>query len=225
MSYAVKHRSFRRLPKSEPNHALLGFRPGAGGPDVAGTKSTSPPTSDRTAHFVTSAGASAGMDMCLHLIVRDHGQAAAAHSARLAVAPLRRDGGQAQFIPHDSPRTTDSLARLLDWVLANLDERLDVERLAARAAPSPRTFGRRFRRQAGTTPLQWILAARVHRAQERLETCDESIETIAKLAGFEAPVTFRTRFQQVFGLSPAAYRRRFRSGEAPMGGTTSEPRR
>ncbi len=175
--------------------------------------------------IVTSAGASAGMDMCLHLIARDHGQAAAAHSARLAVAPLRRDGGQAQFIPHDPLRTTDSLAPLLDWMLANLAERLDVERLAERAATSPRTFARRFRRQTGTTPLQWILAARVHRAQERLEAGNESIEEIAKLAGFEAPVTFRTRFQQIVGLSPAAYRRRFRSGEAFMGGPTSDARR
>ena len=165
--------------------------------------------------IVTSAGASAGMDMCLHLIACDHGQAVAAHSARLAVAPLQRDGGQAQFIPHDPPRTTDSLAPLLDWMLANLDKRLDVEGLASRAAMSPRTFARRFRQQTGTTPLQWILAARIHRAQERLETGDESIEEIAKLAGFEAPVTFRTRFQQIVGLSPAAYRRRFRSGTSP----------
>ncbi len=164
--------------------------------------------------IVTSAGASAGMDMCLHLIARDHGQAAAAHSARLAVAPLRRDGGQAQFIPHAPPRTTDSLAPLLEWMLANLDKRLDVEGLASRAATSPRTFARRFRQQTGTTPLQWILTARVNRAQERLETGDESVEEVAKLAGFEAPVTFRTRFQQIVGLSPAAYRRRFRSGEA-----------
>ncbi len=169
--------------------------------------------------IITSAGASAGMDMCLHLIARDHGQAVAAHSARLAVAPLQRDGGQAQFICHDPPRTSDSLAPLLDWMLTNLDKRLDVERLAARAVTSPRTFVRRFRQQTGTTPLQWILAARVHRAQERLEMGNESIEEIAKLSGFEASVTFRTRFQRIVGLSPAAYRRRFRSGQA----LTSEP--
>ena len=164
--------------------------------------------------IITSAGASAGVDMCLHLIARDYGQAVAARSARLAVAPLQRDGGQAQFIPHDPPRTTDSLAPLLDWILANLDKRLDVETLAARAATSPRTFARRFRQQTGTTPLQWILAARIHRAQERLELGTETIEEIAELAGFEAPVTFRTRFQRIVGVSPAAYRRRFRSIKA-----------
>ena len=164
--------------------------------------------------IVTSAGASAGMDMCLHLIARDHGQAVAAYSARLAVAPLQRDGGQAQFIPHDPPRTADSLAALLDWILANLDKRLDVDTLAARAVTSPRTFARRFRRQTGTTPLQWILAARIGRARERLEIGDEPIEEVARAAGFEASVTFRTRFQQIVGISPAAYRRRFRSGTA-----------
>ena len=164
--------------------------------------------------IVTSAGASAGVDMCLHLIARDHGQAVAARSARLAVAPLQRKGGQAQFISHDPPRTTDSLAPLLDWMLANLDKRLNVETLAARAATSPRTFARRFRQQTGTTPLQWVLAARIHRAQERLELGNETIDDIAELAGFEAPVTFRTRFQQLVGVSPAAYRRSFRSSKS-----------
>ncbi len=164
--------------------------------------------------IVTSAGASAGVDMCLHLIARDHGQAVAARSARLAVAPLQRDGGQAQFIPHDPPRTTDSLAPLLDWMLAHLDKRLDVESLAARAVMSQRTFARRFRQQTGTTPLQWVLAARIHRAQERLELGNETIEDIAELAGFEAPVTFRIRFQQIVGVSPAAYRRSFRSSRS-----------
>ncbi|HEU4538663.1 MAG TPA: DJ-1/PfpI family protein, partial [Polyangiaceae bacterium] len=65
--------------------------------------------------FVTSAGASAGLDMCLHLVRRDHGQAAAARAARLAVAPLERAGGQAQFIHHEAPASSASLAPLLDW--------------------------------------------------------------------------------------------------------------
>ncbi len=159
--------------------------------------------------IVTSAGALAGMDMCLHLVARDHGQAVAAYAARLAVAPLYRDGGQAQFIRHDLPRASDSLAPLLDWMLAHLDQPLDVAALAARANTSPRTFARRFREQTGTTPLQWLLTARIRRAQEMLETSVHTIEAVAAAAGFEAPATFRARFQQVVGISPNAYRRRF----------------
>ncbi len=159
--------------------------------------------------IVTSAGALAGMDMCLHIVARDYGQAAAAHSARLAVAPLHRDGGQAQFIRHDLPRSGDSLAPLLDWMLQHLDQPLGVEELAARARTSPRTFARRFRDQTGTTPLQWVLTARIRRAQELLETSRRTVDAISVATGFEAPVTFRNRFQRVVGISPNAYRRRF----------------
>lgn len=166
--------------------------------------------------IVTSAGALAGMDMCLHLVARDHGQSVAAQAARLAVAPLHRDGGQAQFIRHEVPRSTASLAPLLDWMLAHIDRPLGVEALAARAAMSPRTFARRFREQTGTTPLQWLLTARMRRAQELLETTKRSVDEIALATGFEASVSFRTRFQQIAGVSPNTYRRRFNA--APSGG-------
>lgn len=159
--------------------------------------------------IVTSAGASAGLDMCLHLVARDHGQSVAAHAARLAVAPLHRDGGQAQFIRHELPRSSASLAPLLDWMLAHLDQPLGVEALAGRAATSPRTFARRFREQTGTTPLQWLLTARMRRAQELLETTGRSVDEIAIATGFEASVSFRARFQKIVGVSPNTYRRRF----------------
>jgi transcriptional regulator GlxA family with amidase domain len=159
--------------------------------------------------IITSAGASAGLDMCLHLIRRDHGQAVAAHSARLAVAPLTRDGGQAQFIRHDPPASGRGLAALIDWIRANLDQPLSVEILAARAGMSPRTFARRFREQTGTTPLQCVLLARVQRAQQLLEEGRMSIDQVATRSGFDSPVTFRARFRRVVGLTPTEYRRRF----------------
>lgn len=168
--------------------------------------------------IITSAGASAGLDMCLHLIRRDHGQAVAAQSARLAVAPLSRDGGQAQFIRHEPPASRSSLAALIGWMTANLDKPLDVDVLARQAGMSPRTFARRFREQTGTTPVQCLLAMRIQRAQELLGESHLSIDQIAMRAGFDSPVTFRTRFRGVVGLTPTAYRRRF---SAPQGITGS----
>jgi len=159
--------------------------------------------------IVTSAGASAGLDMCLHLVRRDHGQAAAAHYARLAVAPLNRDGGQAQFIRHDVPQARDCLAPLLEWMTRHLDKALDVDALSRRAGMSSRTFARRFREQTGTTPVQWLLTSRVRRAQELLETTRRPIEEIARRSGFDSAVTFRTRFRKLVGVSPHAYRSRF----------------
>ena len=164
--------------------------------------------------LVTSAGASAGLDMCLHLVRRDHGQAVAAHAARLLVAPLNRDGGQAQFIRHAPPNTGCSLATTLDWMATTLDQPLDVAAMAARAGMGERTFARRFHEQTGTTPLQWLLTARVRRAQELLEGTSMTIDEAAAQSGFESPVTFRARFQRIVGLSPGAYRRRFRAKAA-----------
>ncbi|MBZ9772524.1 GlxA family transcriptional regulator [Mesorhizobium sp. CO1-1-8] len=160
-------------------------------------------------NIVTSAGMSAGLDMCLHLIRRDQGQAVAARVARLAVAPLSRDGGQAQFIRHDPPSSPSSLSPLLDWMAKNLDGGHTVQTMAKRAGMSPRTFARRFREQTGTTPLQWLVAARVKRAQEVLEESEASLDQAALLAGFDSPVTFRARFRRVVGLTPSEYRRRF----------------
>ena len=159
--------------------------------------------------IVTSAGASAGLDMCLHLVRRDYGQAAAARAARLAVAPLNRDGGQAQFILHEAPSAKEGLAPLLEWMNKHLDEDIDASTLARRARMSPRTFARRFREQTGTTPLQWLLTARIRRAQELLETTRRPVDEIALRSGFESSVTFRTRFRRLVGLSPRAYRHRF----------------
>lgn len=159
--------------------------------------------------IVTSAGSSAGLDMCLYLVGRDHGQAVAAQSARMAVAPLQRDGGQAPYIRQAPLASADSLSPLLDWLSKNLDQAVDIDALAARAAMSPRTFARRFREQTGTTPIQWLIANRVRRAQELLQSCDLSVDRIAAAAGFDSPVTFRARFRRLVGVTPSEYRRRF----------------
>ena len=157
--------------------------------------------------IVTSAGASAGLDMCFHLLRRDHGHAVAAQAARLAVAPLDREGGQAQFIRHEQPGATTSLAPVLDWMRKNAHRRISINDLARHAATSPRTFARRFREQIGTTPLQWLITARVRRAQELLETTPLSLEEIAAAAGFDSASALRDRFRQTLGVSPTAYRR------------------
>lgn len=161
--------------------------------------------------ILTSAGAAAGLDLCLHMIRRDFGARVAARVARAAVVPLERPGGQAQFIQDDPPPAA-GLAPLLDWMRAHLDQKLEVDGLAARAGMSPRTFARRFRAETGTTPLQWLLTARIRRAQLLLETTGRSIEWIATEAGFDSAITFRQRFRQVAGVTPSQWRRSFATG-------------
>lgn len=161
--------------------------------------------------ILTSAGAAAGLDLCLHLIRRDYGSAVAADAARLSVMPLEREGGQAQFIVHDhlpTPRGS-ALEPLLGWLEDNLARDLSLADIAARAGTSTRTLIRRFREQTGTTPLQWLHRARVRRAQHLLETTDHPVERIAAQVGFGSPTAFRDRFKKTTGVSPHSYRRAF----------------
>ncbi|RKG70330.1 helix-turn-helix domain-containing protein [Corallococcus sp. CA054B] len=174
--------------------------------------------------LLTSAGAAAGLDLCLHLVRRDHGSAVAADAARLAVMPLERDGGQSQFITHAPPSPEGaSLEPLLRWMEDHLHRPLTLPALARKAAMSERTLSRRFREQTGTTPLQWLLRARVRRAQHLLETTGQSVEAVAAEVGFHSPTTFREHFQRFVTTSPLAYRRAFRGGARLSAGGRSAP--
>ncbi|MFI6522699.1 GlxA family transcriptional regulator [Spirillospora sp. NPDC050679] len=162
--------------------------------------------------LLTSAGVAAGIDLCLHLVRRDHGSATAARTARRIVMPLQRDGGQAQFIRHEDPCDAGvALQPTLAWLEANLHRPLTLDDIARQAAVSVRTLTRRFREQVGASPLQWLLAARVHRAQQLLEDTDLPVERVAAEAGFGSPVTLRAHFARRVGASPQSYRAAFRS--------------
>jgi transcriptional regulator GlxA family with amidase domain len=162
--------------------------------------------------FLTSAGAAAGLDLCLHLIRRDHGSAVAADAARLSVMPLEREGGQAQFIAHDLPPAPRG--SVLDPVLAWMEDRcaddLTLDDIAGHAGMSTRTLNRRFREQTGSTPRQWLLRTRIRRAQHLLESTGHPVDRIAGQVGFGSPTAFRDRFRRVVGTSPQAYRAAFR---------------
>lgn len=158
---------------------------------------------------LTSAGAAAGLDLCLHVVRRDFGVDVATATARMAVMPLERPGGQAQFIVHELPEADEALQPLLDWIDHHLHADLSVTALARRAATSPRTLARRFRAQLDQTPAQWVHFARVRRAQQLLEATALSIEQVAEQVGFGSSATFRERFRRLVGTSPTAYRRAF----------------
>lgn len=162
--------------------------------------------------ILTSAGGMASLDLCLYMIRRDHGGAVAAASARFAVVPLERSGGQAQFIPHEVPALDrgDAMARAFDWARQNLAADLTIDVLARRAAMSARSFARHFKAQTGTTPARWITRARIAEGQGLLETTSLSIECIAESVGFGSPTAFRSRFRDLVGVTPQEYRRSFR---------------
>lgn len=159
---------------------------------------------------LTSAGAAAGLDLCLYLVQCDLGAAAAARAARMAVLPLGREGGQAQFIRREAaPPDAGSLQPLLAQITAKLGQAWDLATLARAAHTSERTLNRRFLEQTGLAPLQWLRAARVRAAQELLETTALSVERIADLTGFGSATGLRRHFLAQTGTGPQRYRAAF----------------
>ncbi|WP_405795427.1 GlxA family transcriptional regulator [Streptomyces sp. NBC_01506] len=161
-------------------------------------------------NVLTSAGLTAGLDLCLHLVRRDLGAHVANQLARRMVVPAHRRGGQAQFIELSVPATDDEgLGPVLDWARAHLEHPLTVEDLAQRAAMSPRTFYRRLQAATGTTPLQWLLNQRLGRARVLLEATDLPVEKIGELSGLGTANNLRHHFLKQLGVSPSDYRQAF----------------
>ncbi|WP_336213725.1 GlxA family transcriptional regulator [Nonomuraea sp. LPB2021202275-12-8] len=160
---------------------------------------------------LTSAGVAAGLDLCLHVIRRDHGSEVANRTARRCVMPPWREGGQAQYIERPLPPATgNGTGATRTWMLSRLDAPLDLESLADHASMSVRTFTRRFREETGMSPARWLARQRVEHARQLLETTDLGVEEVARRAGFGTPVSLRQHLHAVVGVSPLAYRHTFR---------------
>ncbi|WP_375464002.1 transcriptional regulator FtrA [uncultured Methylobacterium sp.] len=167
---------------------------------------------------LTAAGSAAGLDLCLHLVRRDRGAEVANRIARRLVLPAHRQGGQAQYVERPVPRLrapASRLAPLLDRVRTALDQEWTVARLAADAALSPRALHRRFREATGLSPGAWLVAERVERARELLETSRLPIPAVAAACGFGSPEALRHHFRTRLGASPAAYRTAFPEAAYP----------
>ncbi|NUK92900.1 helix-turn-helix domain-containing protein [Streptomyces lunaelactis] len=162
---------------------------------------------------LTSAGGAGGIDLCLHILRRDHGTAVANEVARRTVVPPHRDGGQAQYIQRPAPEpqlATTPAAR--GWALGRLHEPIQLRDMAEQESMSVRTFTRRFREEVGVSPGQWLTRQRVERARHLLESTDLSVDQVARDAGFGTAQSMRQHLQSVLGVPPTVYRRTFRAG-------------
>ncbi|MQA87148.1 MAG: helix-turn-helix domain-containing protein [Streptosporangiales bacterium] len=157
---------------------------------------------------LTSAGALAALDLCLHLVGRDHGIDAAAQLARRIVVTPRRAGDQAQFVENPIPQAHDhDLAKQLRWAIEHLHEPIGVDALAAHAKLSSRTLARRFAQQLGVSPGQWLRIQRIDRARHLLEVTDQPLDAVAANSGLGSSINLRKIFREQFDMTPAEYRR------------------
>ncbi|MEV0806334.1 helix-turn-helix domain-containing protein [Micromonospora sp. NPDC050200] len=165
---------------------------------------------------LTAAGVASGIDLCLHLVRRDHGSDVANRVARLCVVPPWREGGQAQFIDRPVPEpATATTAATRQWALGQLHRPISLAELSKHARMSVRTFSRRFREEVGMTPGQWLTRQRVEHARRLLETTDLPIDRVAAEAGFGTAASLRQHLADAIGVPPLAYRHTFRAASTP----------
>jgi transcriptional regulator GlxA family with amidase domain len=163
----------------------------------------------------TSAGISAGIDLGLALVEDDLGPEISRRTAQQLVVHHRRPGGQSQFSALvELGGRTGRFVELIEWMRKHLSELLTVERLADRAAMSPRNFARAFAAETGTTPAKAVERLRLEMARLAVETGHAPLERIAEDAGFRDAGRMRRAFVRSFGLPPQALRRQHRPPQA-----------
>lgn len=165
----------------------------------------------------SSAGITSGIDLALAMVEEDWGRDLALLVSRRLVLFLKRSGGQAQFsMPLQTQTAGGRLSGLLEAIAKHPAGNHRVSQLAARAGMGERTLHRLFHATTGRTPGEWVEQTRLEAARHLLEDSDELLEEIASETGFGLPDTMRRVFLRRLGVSPSAYRERFRRGRTPI---------
>jgi transcriptional regulator GlxA family with amidase domain len=171
----------------------------------------------RDGALITAAGVTAGIDLALSLVEEDHGRDLALIVARYMVMFMKRPGGQSQFSAHlvGQMSETTLIQKAQAYILANLDNALSVETIAAKVGMSTRNFGRVFRQELGLTPVDFIAAARTDAARRLLEDTHQPLQRIARNCGFGDVNAMRRAFAKTISVSPNEYRARFQGTVQP----------
>lgn len=166
----------------------------------------------RDGRFYSSAGVTAGMDLCLSLVEEDHGRAVSLQVAKGLVMYLRRPGGQRQFsaelLAQQAP-PGGVMEKLVQWLRGRLHKALDIEVMAAEMAVSPRTLHRHCQAELGVTPAKLLFQLRLEEACRLLEQGAPSLKRTAENSGFGSEYNLRRAFIQALGVTPSEYRQRF----------------
>jgi transcriptional regulator GlxA family with amidase domain len=172
----------------------------------------------RDGRLFTSAGVTAGIDLCLSLVTEDWGHELAVRVAKRLVVYIQREGGQSQYSPYIGAGKEEDpiLSKVQRYVSEHLTETLSIEELASAASVSRRTLSRVFAKNAKVTPSVFVEQIRVDTARKFLEDTDAPLKTVAFKCGFHSATHMRTTFSRRLNVTPKEYRLRFRGDAAPQ---------
>jgi AraC-like DNA-binding protein len=113
-------------------------------------------------------------------------------------------------------RDLAALRRVRDRIDREYAQPLDVEALARGANMSAGHLSRRFRLAYGESPYSYLMTRRIERAMALLRRGDLSVSEVSLDVGCSSLGSFTTRFTELVGTSPGAYRRRQAEATAGM---------
>lgn len=161
---------------------------------------------------ITCGGASATMDLMLHLI-RRFGSPELAHTCGkyLLIDTVRTV--QSVYAMWSLPKNHGDaeILRVQHWLEQHCAQALVIDDVARRFGFGVRNFKRRFKEATGYTPIAYVQTLRLERAKQMLESTRMTLESITYAVGYEDSNSFRRLFQQRVGMLPAAYRKRFQA--------------
>lgn len=163
-------------------------------------------------HVTTTAAFSAVHDLAMELVRRHAGESVARTTARVTLIPGNRTS-QAPHVDRATVAETDQFS--LDvhrYLTERLADPYDLAALAAAFHVSTRTLLRRFAAEQGRSPLEHLQDLRVEAAKRLLESTDGRVQDVMERVGYHDAGTFRRLFAARVGVTPAAYRRQFRTG-------------
>ena len=181
----------------------------------------------RDGRLFTSAGVTAGIDLCLALVAEDWGHELAVRVAKRLIVYIRREGGQSQYSPYLAVGSDEDsiVGKVFRYVSDHISEALSIEQLADAVSVSRRTFSRIFAKHANATPSVFVEQVRVDHARKLLEETDVPLKTVAFRCGFHSATHMRMIFVRRLDTTPQQYRRRFHAVEEMPRGAVSAARK
>ncbi|MNV19753.1 HTH-type transcriptional regulator CdhR [compost metagenome] len=161
---------------------------------------------------ITSGGASAAMDLLLHLVRRFASLELAQKCGKyLLVDSVRSE--QSVYVMWSLPKNhgDGEVLRAQNWLETHFDQPLLIDDIAQQFGFGVRNFKRRFKDATGYTPITYLQTLRLEKAKQLLESTRMTLDSITYAVGYEDGNSFRRLFRQRVGLLPAAYRKKFQA--------------
>ncbi|MFS2072860.1 GlxA family transcriptional regulator [Pseudomonas sp. CT11-2] len=162
--------------------------------------------------MITSGGATAAMDLLLHLIRRFASLELAQKCGKYLLADNVRSE-QSVYVMWSMPKNhgDGEILQVQAWLEDHFHQPLLINDMAERFGFGVRNFKRRFKEATGYTPLTYLQTLRLEKAKQLLESTRMTLDSITYKVGYEDSNSFRRLFQQRVGLLPAAYRKKFQA--------------